>query len=134
MNSLKFTLHDLKCGNIVNYITAEGDILPHIIDWQDLKWLTEDPKGFNEVHFPMELTEEILIKCGLEVSPDRCYFSKVVESDFFYAFSDKQKNKLELVIDYDVQSCFTDLEIIYFHELQNLHLALTGEHLTFKIK
>ena len=45
-----FSIHDLKCGNILNYDTSEGEILPTVIDWQDLKWLTEDPKGFNLVH------------------------------------------------------------------------------------
>ena len=59
-----FSIHDLKCGNILNYDTAEGEILPTVIDWQDLKWLTEDPKGFNLVHSPIPLTEELILKFG----------------------------------------------------------------------
>ena len=53
-----FSIHDLKCGNILNYDTAEGEILPTVIDWQDLKWLAEDPKGFNLVHSPIRLDED----------------------------------------------------------------------------
>ena len=64
-----FSLHDLKCGNVLNYYTAEGEILPTVIDWQDLKWLTEDPKGFNLVHSPIPLTEEHLKKFGGPYSP-----------------------------------------------------------------
>ena len=63
-----FSIHDLKCGNFLNYDTAEGEILPTVIDWQDLKWLTEDSKGFNLVHSPIPLTEEWLLKFGFSLS------------------------------------------------------------------
>lgn len=64
------SIHDLKCGNILNYATAEGEILPTVIDWQHLKWLTEDPKGFNLVHSGIRLTEEIMLKFRRNQSPD----------------------------------------------------------------
>jgi len=48
----------------LNYHTAEGDVLPSKMDWQDLKWIDEDEKGFNLVHSPIPITEELLIKTG----------------------------------------------------------------------
>jgi hypothetical protein len=49
---------DLRIGNILNYTTSENDIYKTTIDWQDLKWISEDQKGFNLVHDPIPLTEE----------------------------------------------------------------------------
>ena len=63
-----FSIHDLKCGNILNYDTAEGEILPTVIDWQDLKWLTEDPKGFNLVHSGIRLDDDNVRKLGFDYS------------------------------------------------------------------
>ena len=55
---------ELRIGNILNYDTAEGEILPSVIDWQDLKWISEDTKGFNLVHSAIPLTEEWLLRFG----------------------------------------------------------------------
>lgn len=63
MKELK--LNELRCGNTVNYFTEEGDYIPTVIDWQHLKWLTEDPKGFNLVHLPIQITDEWLLEFGL---------------------------------------------------------------------
>jgi len=42
--------------------------LPTKLDWQDLKWISEDETGFNLAHSPTPLSEEILLKCGFEKS------------------------------------------------------------------
>lgn len=55
--------NELRVGNILQYTTAEGDKMFTSIDWQDLKWIDEDEKGFNSVHDRVLLTEEILLKC-----------------------------------------------------------------------
>jgi hypothetical protein len=99
-----FSLHDLRCGNILNYDTAEGEILPTVIDWQDLKWLTEDPKGFNLVHSPIPLTAEYLKKFGFS---DGDYKDRYKSDEIF-------------------------IKIEYVHELQNLYFDLTGEWLSLK--
>ena len=63
---MKLTAKDLRCGNTLNYYTAEGDILPTTIDWQDIKWVSEDEEGFNSVHAPIPLTEEWLLRLGFQ--------------------------------------------------------------------
>jgi len=55
---------DLRVGNLVNYHTAEGYIFPSKMDWPDFKWIDEDEEGFNLVHSPIPITEELLIKAG----------------------------------------------------------------------
>ena len=56
---------ELGIGNYLNYTAAEHDVLLAKIDWQVLKWLTEDEKGFNLVHKPIQLTTEWLLDFGL---------------------------------------------------------------------
>jgi len=55
---------ELRIGNILNYTTSENEIYKTKLDWQDLKWISEDQKGFNLVHDPIPLTEEWLLKFG----------------------------------------------------------------------
>jgi len=70
-------INELRTGNQLNYQTAEGDVLPTKIDWQDLKWLEEDPKGFNAVHAPITLTEDLMKKiwCNYNKDNNRIEFS-----------------------------------------------------------
>lgn len=115
-----FSIHDLKCGNILNYDTAEGEILPTVIDWQDLKWLTEDPKGFNLVHSPIFLSGEWLDKLGFDKIQNEKHKVKVgLDGDDFV------KNKMT----YQFNRQFV-CKLKYVHELQNLHYILTGEMLS----
>lgn len=108
---------ELRIGNLLNYHTAEGEVLPTVIDWQDLKWISEDPKGFNLVHSPIPLTEEILLKCGYAT----CSFRDnhfVIKGHTIWKCNDLficDKNGIVLK---------------YLHQLQNLYHALTGEELT----
>lgn len=48
---------EISVGNVLDYLTSEGDWMPAVMDWQGIKWLTEDPKGFNAVHRPRVVTD-----------------------------------------------------------------------------
>lgn len=52
---------DLMIGNKLNYLTSDGDILVTTLDWQDLKRVSENEKGFNLFHSPIPLTEDMLL-------------------------------------------------------------------------
>jgi hypothetical protein len=131
---LAFSLHDLKCGNILNYDTREGEILPTVIDWQDLQWLTEHPEGFNLVHSPIELTEDVLINLGFSIVPDsKKYFNDKIVYELHYF----QLNKVYsfaydayfLVPSHKAKAAavsFNSKPIKYVHQLQNLYYCLTG--------
>lgn len=114
-------LKELRCGNIFNYHTAEGEILPTTIDWQDMKWLTEDPKGFNLVHSPVPLTDDIMLQFGFQLFP--------------WGWVKQSKNNFEVRINltsfgfgYDVEGNYP-VNVAYLHRLQNLYFDLTGENL-----
>ena len=120
-----FSIHDLKCGNVLNYDTREGEILPTVIDWQDLKWLTENPKGFNLVHSPVKTTIPLLQKLGFK--KDSKYDWVIETKDFVVlVYHDPNWDDFD-----NGKGCFLftggySLNFKYVHELQNLYYCLTG--------
>ena len=122
-----FSIHDLKCGNILNYDTAEGEILPTVIDWQNLKWLTEDPKGFNLVHSGIELTNENLLKLGFKLYPSGYMCLDIVDDKFYISIGLKHDKEPNLIMDNGENALNVDLKKIrYVHDLQNFYYCLTG--------
>ncbi len=117
-NTTMINANELRIGNLLNYQTAEGDILTATIDWQALKWISEDSKGFNLVHSAIPLTEDWLLKFG---------FEKIVGWDDITFFS---KNGVDIEIHND--GFYANRKIEYIHTLQNLYFALTGVELEMK--
>lgn len=112
LNKPQLQQTDLKIGNILNYDTSEGEILPTIIDWQDIKWLTEDPKGFNLVHSGIMLDEEISKKLGFDVIQEG-----------WIGLNGLTWNVYDKYLRYNGQQlCETN----YIHELQNTYYCITG--------
>ena len=123
-SDLAFSIHDLKCGNILNYDTAEGEILPTVIDWQDMKWLTEDPKGFNLVHSGIKLTKEILLSFGFK--DEGTHLQLKLRNNWAYEWFDN-------LLGFSLCKCNKGVclgNIQYVHELQNLHYSFTGKTLS----
>jgi hypothetical protein len=134
---------ELRIGNTVNYQTAEGDVLPATIDWQDLKWISEDEKGFNLAHDATPLTEEWLLKFGFEKDKyddwvKHYEIERIYDHDFFisvcmdgdkvfYVDASRKEKHPQMSPEY------INLPIInYVHQLQNLYFALTNEELIYK--
>lgn len=46
---------DIRVGSVLLYLTSEGEWMHSVMDWQDIKWISEDPVGFNAVHKPIEI-------------------------------------------------------------------------------
>ena len=112
---------ELRIGNLVNYDTAEGDILPNIIDWQDLKWLSEDEKGFNLVHNPIPLTEEWLLKFGATTFDGNFIIER-------FRLIYKPNYKYYYVVDKYSNVYYSKVEFV--HEWQNLFHSMNGKELT----
>jgi len=126
--------NELRVGNILNYITSENDIVTAIIDWQDLKWINEDPKGFNLVHGAIPITEEWLVKFGFEKDLDGSFVFGLIS-----IFKDKRLKQNVYIYTESTQSLsdgqwvvINDLKLQQVHQLQNLYFALTGDELTIK--
>jgi hypothetical protein len=110
---------ELRIGNILNYTTAENDILPTTIDWQDLKWISEDQKGFNLVHHPIALTEEWLLKFGFHKKG--LWYKK--DDAFIIGWIDN-KSQISVGVNRNYSITYR-----YVHQLQNLYFALTKKEL-----
>ena len=106
---------EFRIGNLVNYTTAEGDVLSNVIDWQDLKWISEDEKGFNLVHSFIPLTESIFYDLGFLIFPN---------------YNEKNFVIIEKSTHNGIHYFIFNTEIKYVHELQNWYFLFTGEELT----
>ena len=111
--------NELRVGNLLNYQTAEGDVVIDTIDFHAIQWATEDPKGFNLIHTPIPLTEKWLIKLGF----DSLYIS---DNGITFRFEKIGSDWICHIDDSII------LKIQYVHTLQNLYFALTGQELTIK--
>jgi hypothetical protein len=120
---------DLRIGNLVNYEISEGDVLPNVIDWQDLKWLSEDEQGFNLFHNPIPLTEEWLMKFGF-VKGKFDNYVLVLDNEFSKISYWSNSKKIEL--SNTRETTWGAVNCMYLHQLQNLYFALTGTELIQK--
>lgn len=100
---------ELRLGNYIR--NMYGEVIK-----VDLKVLKEVSKG--ELFGVIELTEEILIKCGFVSSGD--YFVK----DQVYIY-----NIGFMVQEFVYKYNYTSVSIDYLHELQNLYFSLTKKEL-----
>lgn len=123
--------NELRIGNLLNYQTAEGDVVTLTTDFHAIQWATEDTKGFNLVHTPIPLTEEWLIKFGFD-SFSECgrktgTFGHLKINGIYFDLN----NKKLIFIDkgWRQSVCFEKI-IEYAHELQNIIFALRGKELT----
>jgi len=128
---------EFRVGNLLNYTTAEGDVLETSLDWQDFKWLEEDRKGFESVHDYIPLTEDWLIDFGFKFNDeDDAWQNHLLHIEERNEDRHLAPETRELLKDcFGVwlmhHNCFLR-EIKYAHQLQNLYFALTGKELTKK--
>jgi hypothetical protein len=115
---------DFRINNLVHY-TDGSSVMICKLDAQDLLQMSVDEDYMN-LHVPIPLTEEILLKCGFE------------KPKFSYDFG-----KLSIVLrgvhgykngrTYFNSWCIIEKQIEYIHQLQNLYFALTGEELKIEL-
>ncbi len=128
---------DLRVGNILNYDTPEGDMVNIEVRWGHIKWISEDPKGFNLVHSPIPLTEEWLEKFGFtNIDNTNIYVISMhkigdVKLKSLAVYID-ESNYTIAIVDYYTGVEKTDLlhlDYKFVHQLQNITHALTGQEL-----
>ena|SRR5690606_6814321 len=124
---MKLKENELRIGNFLNYTTAEGDVLPTTIDWQDLKWISEDPEGFNLAHSAIPLTEECLLKFGFFKVNDMTWYDSEptiynIPSLRLDNFKPNETNSMFMEGKYGIN-------VKYVNQLQNLYQTITGREL-----
>ena len=116
----KFVIQDLKCGNVLNFYTQDGELARKVIDWKDIKWLSEDKKGFSDLHEPILLTKEILLKFGFKDKGDFLHYSFANNWGFEW---------FDGLLGFSLSKGLRGLKlgnIRYVHDFQNLHYSITG--------
>ena len=122
---------DLRIGNVIYYQSSEDGLLPNRIDWQDLKWLSENPESFNETFKPIPINWVVLGKLGwwVEDNVDHAFLQKQV-GEWGIFIIDSDGNGLS----YCSRNASISKKIQYYHELQNVFYSTTGVELNYKLE
>lgn len=134
--------NELRIGNIID---RNGE--PVVLEIKDLVWLNKNSQEFNSCHSYARLTQEWLLKFGLE----KVQGSQDYEINIYLNNEGEFKDREECVVyihwledeNYYVvglwsrntpheDGAWTTTENKYVHQLQNLFFALTGIELTIK--
>jgi hypothetical protein len=113
----------LRVGNLLNYQTSDGDVLPSAMDWQDLKWISQDQKGFNLAHSPIPITEEWLLRLGFEKTMSWTFAKELIGNNILVYYLGEKGFSIGF-------KNYSDFKCDQVHQVQNLYFALTGEELT----
>jgi len=131
-----FTPHDLRIGNVVNKLIPEDGLNSHLIQFDDLGWLTQWPKNFNAIFSPIPITVEMLVQeLGYKYESASEYYYYEATMKYVIKFHGG-KFYIGIMVDLgnDEINCLCIEDFTYLHELQNLHYGFTREILTLKSK
>lgn len=111
---------ELRVGNVYKWY-ADGTYYYYKVEEKD--FMSDNLKNFE----PVELTDEVLLKCG---------FKKVDDYEFYFptdtiSFTYNIANKYISINDYNIQDF--ELKVKYLHQLQNLYWCLTGKELEINV-
>lgn len=131
---------ELRIGNYLTYHTPDDTDMPCKIDAQDILNISTNYMHNAEIHSPIPLTEEILLKCGFEKEP--ISYSINIDSfgggkrlsfsgDYLYITDSEKQNTIPTDI---ITLWNKDLrKEFYLHELQNIFHAITGTELNITL-
>ena len=131
----KLSIHDLKCGSIVDYDTRDEQkgLEYMVINWKHLKIITEKQDEFNFFYFPRILSEYWMGEFGFKPGNGNQYNKWIDEyenTSLFVELNDDGDKVLLLGICINQKNVWTSSRIKYVHELQNLYHSITGIMLT----
>ncbi len=131
----KLSLHDLKCGNIIDYDTKDEQtgIEYVIVDWNHLRMITGNQEAFNTIYSPRKISEFWMGELCFRPGNGRQYNKWIDEyenTSLFVNSYDEDFYGITVGICINQKDVWTTNRIEYVHELQNLYHSITGIMLT----
>ena len=127
---------DLRIGQAFEYNTSEGWEL-NIIDVEDIKYGFYHNGYFNEHYRPIQLSEEILLKCGFkkqDYNMSNCHVYQKGSYRVLKSFNDNNINQdYSLCINGISPPTWSIAHFKYVHQFQNLYFALTNTDLEINL-
>ena len=116
---------ELRIGNYLTYHTPDDTDMPCKIDAQDILNISTNYMHNAEIHSPIPLTEEILLKCGFELSYKGLHTTYEINEGIvtYYFWDDRQYASFK----------GADIKCEYLHTLQNLIFILTNTELNITL-
>ena len=113
---------ELRIGNYLTYHTPDDTDMPCKIDAQDILNISTNYMHNAEIHSPIPLTEEILLKCGFEIDYH-------IGDDVNFTIGNidiRKRSGMDYYVFYNKE---TQVRILHIHQLQNLYWCLCGKEL-----
>lgn len=120
-----------RYGNLIYYKSTEDGWLPNALDWQDFKWMEENPQSFWEAFAPIPLNRKTFSATWYEPKNETCIDCEWAFPFPSYCYVPLSQDSNGIYY-YNCSGLFTKIE--WFHELQNLYYSITGEELHIKDK
>ena len=126
---------DLRIGNYLTYHTPDDTDMPCKIDAQDILNISTNYMHNAEIHSPIPITEEILLKCGFdEDEVVKCLYHLKI-GNIIISITIEGSDVLDVTfantnitgVSIDTESC------LYLHGLQNITHALTNTELNITL-
>ena len=131
--------NELRIGNLVYNKHGEVHEIGHNCFNRFRNLIMEgNPSGFQ----PIPLTEDLLLAAGVKKHPHNSndFMLEIPQEDDFYfyiVFHISNEGNISVILEgngyYDSSGELELPRLKYFHQLQNLYFALTGEELTINI-
>lgn len=120
-----------RYGNLIYYKSSEDKLLPNALDWQDFKWMEENPKSFWETFEPIPLNSKTFSATWYVPKNETCIDCEWAFPFPSYCYVPLQQDSNGIHY-YNCSGLYT--EVKWFHELQNLYYSITGKELQIKDK
>lgn len=124
--------NELRIGNYLTYHTPDDTDVPCKIDAQDIYNISINYMLNAEIHSPIPLTEEILLKCGFEETYRSEFRIRYDHKDFMFIGYDINLSGIDNTAT-GLRYYGSHIKVEYLHDLQNAFKVFTGQELTINL-
>lgn len=104
---------DIRSGNQLLTLNDKAEWNTVVMTWGGIKWCEDFNEGFNDVHKPLPITPELLVKCGFYKSKElhNTWIAEIIKAEVIIRIFPDQVVLINSII---------PIELKGFHHLQNI--------------